>query len=76
MERINGEVRDREKTLRSFKKVDTHILKGMQIYHNYIRKHQGLEEKKTPAEKAGIEIEGDNKWITLIQNASVDGKKG
>jgi len=26
--------------------------------------------KKTPAEKCGIEIEGNNKWLTLIQNAS------
>ena len=25
---------------------------------------------QTPAEKCGIEIKGDNKWITLIQNAS------
>jgi hypothetical protein len=25
---------------------------------------------KTPSEVAGIKIEGDNKWITLIQNAS------
>ena len=50
--------------------MNTPILKGMQIYHNYIRKHQGLQEKKTPAEKAGIEIKGDNKWMTLIQNAS------
>ena len=25
---------------------------------------------QTPAEKCGIKIEGDNKWITLIQNAS------
>ena len=25
---------------------------------------------KTPAEACGIEIQGDNKWITLIQNAS------
>ena len=24
---------------------------------------------KTPAEKCGIKIEGDNKWLTLIQNA-------
>jgi hypothetical protein len=24
----------------------------------------------TPAEKAGISVEGDNKWLTLIQNAS------
>jgi len=25
---------------------------------------------KTPAEVAGIEIKGENKWLTLIQNAS------
>jgi len=25
---------------------------------------------KTPSEKAGIKIEGLNKWITIIQNAS------
>ena len=26
---------------------------------------------KTPSDVAGIKIEGDNKWITLIQNASL-----
>jgi hypothetical protein len=25
---------------------------------------------KTPADLAGIQVEGDNKWITIIQNAS------
>jgi hypothetical protein len=45
------------------KKVDTPILKDMQIYHNYIREHQGLQENKTPAEKAGIEVGGENKWL-------------
>jgi hypothetical protein len=25
---------------------------------------------KTPAEKCGIKIEGDNKWKTIIQRAS------
>lgn len=69
MERLNGEIRDREKTMRSLKKMDTPILKGVQIYHNYIREHQGLGGK-TPAEKRGIEIDGDNKWKTLIENAS------
>lgn len=24
----------------------------------------------TPADRAGIKIQGDNKWITLIQNAT------
>ncbi len=72
MEKMNGEIGDREKTMRSLKKVDTPILKGLHIYHNYIREHQGLQEKKTPAEKAGIKVEGENKWLTIIQNASND----
>jgi putative transposase len=69
MERMNGEIRDREKTMRGLKKVDTPILSGYQLYHNYIREHEALDGK-TPAEVAGIKIEGENKWITLIQNAS------
>ncbi len=70
MERMNGEVRDREKTMRGLKKVDTPILKGYQIYHNYIREHQGIG--KTPAEKYGIIVEGNNKWKTIIENASIN----
>lgn len=69
MERLNGEIRDREKTLRGLKKADTPILKGYQIFHNHIRPHMALEGM-TPSEACGIEIRGDNKWITLIQNAS------
>lgn len=69
MERVNGEIRDREKVMRGLKKPDTPILTGYQLFHNYIRPHMGLEGK-TPSEVAGIKIEGDNKWITLIQNAS------
>jgi transposase-like protein len=69
MERMNGEIRDREKTMRGLKKVDTPILTGYQLYHNYFREHEALDGK-TPAEVAGIKIEGENKWITMIQNAS------
>ena len=50
------------------KKVDTPILTGYQIFHNYIRTHKGLENM-TPAEVSGIKIEGKNKWIILIQIA-------
>jgi len=70
MESFNGNtVRSREKTMRSLKREDTPILTGMQIYHNHVRPHMALDGK-TPAEVAGIEIKGENKWITLIQNAS------
>ena len=69
MERMNGEIRDRERVMRTLEKTDTPILTGMQIYHNYVRPHMALKGK-TPAEVAGITVEGENKWLTLIQNAS------
>lgn len=71
MERLNGEIRDREKVMRGVKKMDTPILTGYQLFYNYFREHEGLAGK-TPAELAGIKIEGSNKWITVIQNASLE----
>ena len=70
MERMNGELRDRERVMRTLEKADTPILTGIQIYHNYIRPHEGLDGK-TPAEVAGIKIA--NRWLTLIQNAKRKG---
>jgi len=69
MERLNGEFRDREKVVRGIKKVDSVIINGYQLYHNYIRSHMALGNM-TPADKCGIIIQGNNKWLTLIQNAS------
>ncbi len=69
MERLNGSIRDREKTMRGLKKKNTPILKGMQVFHNFIKPHKGLDGK-TPAEACGIQVNGENKWITLIQNAA------
>jgi hypothetical protein len=69
MERMSGEIRDREKVMRGLKKKDTPILTGYKIYHNYVRPHEGLNNK-TPAEKCGIIIEGRDEWKTLIENAS------
>lgn len=66
---MNGEVRDREKVMRSLKSPETPIIKGMQVFHNYFRPHEGLAGA-TPANKAGIQVEGENPWITVIQNAS------
>jgi transposase-like protein len=69
MERMNGEIRDREKVMRSLKKTDTPILTGLEIFHNYMRPNEGLDGD-IPSERAGIKVEGENKWLTLIQNAS------
>jgi transposase-like protein len=69
MERMNGEVRDREKVMRGLKNTDSPILKGIQVFHNHIRPHMALDGR-TPGEAAGITIQGDNRWLTIIQNAS------
>jgi hypothetical protein len=74
MERQNGEWRDREKVMRSLKRADSPVIAGMQIYHNFFRPHMGLKGK-TPAEAAGIKVEGGNPWLTVIQNASYSESK-
>ena len=65
---MNGEIRDRERVMRGLEKKDTPILGGYQLFHNFIRPHQALNGK-TPAEVAGIKVNGQNKWLTIIQNA-------
>jgi hypothetical protein len=60
MWRMNGEIRDRERCVRASEKSDTSILRGMRIFHNYVRPHIALKGR-TPAEAAGIEIKGKNK---------------
>ncbi len=69
MERMNGELRDREKVVRGVKREDSPLLTGLQIYHNFVRPHMGLKGQ-TPADAAGISVKGRDKWLTLIQNAS------
>lgn len=71
MESFNGAtIRHREKVVRGLKREDSAILTGLRLYHNYVRPHLGLTDPSmTPAEAAGINIQGDNKFQTLIQAA-------
>jgi hypothetical protein len=41
----------------------------LSVFHNYIRPHTS-SDGKTPADKAGIEVKGKDKWMAMIQNAS------
>jgi hypothetical protein len=50
------------------KKSESPLIKGLQIYHNYVRPHMALGGK-TPASVAGIEVLGEDKWQTIIQAA-------
>ncbi len=70
MERINGTIRDREKVFRGLKRMDTPLSEGMKVYYNFTKKHEALQGR-TPAEASMVEIDGKNKWKTIIQNASL-----
>jgi hypothetical protein len=48
---------------------DSPLLKRLQIYHNYVPPHGALYGR-TSADECGIRVEGKDKWLTLIQNAS------
>ncbi|MCJ7571720.1 MAG: IS6 family transposase [Candidatus Thermoplasmatota archaeon] len=68
VERLHGTIRDREKTMRGLKIEDTPIVDGNRIYYNFIKPHENLNGK-TPSEEAGITIEGNNKWLTLMRKS-------
>lgn len=70
MERLNNTMRDREKTFRGLETIKSPLFDGFQIFYNYIRTHESLGGI-TPAQAAGIHIEGDNTWKTLIENAAL-----
>lgn len=72
MESFNGAtLRHREKVTRGLKREDSGIITGLRLYHNFVRSHLGLPDPTmTPAQAAGIEVEGDNKYLTLIRTAA------
>ncbi len=69
LERMHGSIREREKIMRGIKVDDTPIIPMNQIYYNFVRPHMGLDGK-TPAEAAGVGIEGENKWRELIDKST------
>ncbi len=70
MERLNGTIRDREIPFKGIKTMDSPLFDGFQTFYNFTKKHSALGGK-TPAEMAGILVDGSNKWKTIIQNASL-----
>ena len=45
------------------------ISRKFRVFHNVVKPHMGLDGA-TPAEKCGVQVKGDNKWKTIIQNAA------
>lgn len=70
VERFHNTLRERTKVMRGFHGCITSaqtLLKGFEIYYNWIRNHQGIE-CLTPSELAcpQVSIQGKNKWLEII----------
>jgi len=70
IERLHNTIRHRTKTFRGFHgsiKSAKAIMKGFEIYYNFIRQHLALKGK-TPSELAtDIKLKENNKWLELIK---------
>jgi transposase-like protein len=73
IERLHNSIRERTKVMRGFHgcmESASAIMKGYEIYYNFIRKHQGIG--CCPYELAIPELElGKNKWLDLIKLSKV-----
>jgi transposase-like protein len=69
IERLNGTIRERVKVQRGWKTVMTPLAEGQRIQYNFVKPHMALEGN-TPASAAGINLNGKNKWLTLLDNAN------
>jgi transposase-like protein len=69
IERLHNTIRERTKIFRGFKSIESAnaIMKGYEVFYNFIRKHQSLGV--TPATMAVpyLRLEGNNKWLELIK---------
>lgn len=71
VERFHNTLRERTKIMRGFHGCITSaqtLLKGFEIYYNWVRNHQSLESS-TPSDIAvpTIQLENKNRWLELIQ---------
>jgi transposase-like protein len=65
IERLNGTLRERVKVQRGWKSMKTQLAEGARIQYNFVKPHAALDGQ-TPAQVAGIGIEGENKWMELL----------
>lgn len=69
IERLNGAVRDHPVAARRIGEVTSETVRRYVNFYNYLRPHMGLGGY-TFMERAGIVIKGDDKLLTVIQNAT------
>ena len=74
-ERLQGTIRDREKTLRALDSLETgqRYFDGWQVNYNLFREHEGIKGQ-TPAEMAGISAPF-SEWADVVRVAATDTKR-
>lgn len=68
IERLNGTSRERIKVQRGWKTMTTQIAEGQRIHYNFVKPHEALDGQ-TPADAAGIGVQGEQKWLALLTKA-------
>jgi hypothetical protein len=61
------------KVQRGWKTVKTPLAEGQRVHYNFVKPHMALENQ-TPADAAGIGVEGKDKWMELLKK-SLEPKK-
>lgn len=56
------------KVQRGWKSGKTPIAEGQRIHYNFVKPHEALEGQ-TPAERAGVGVDGQDKWLSLLRAA-------
>ncbi|MCK4364568.1 MAG: IS6 family transposase [Thermoplasmatales archaeon] len=69
VERLQGTIRERNKTQRGLKDQYSLFIRGHQLYYNFIKPHESLYGN-TPAEIANVDLDlGNRKWQNLLIQA-------
>jgi hypothetical protein len=68
IEWLNNTLRERVKVQRGWKSMKTPIAEGQRIQYNFVKPHMALDGQ-TPAQAAGIGVNGQNGWMELLKKA-------
>jgi len=75
VERLQGTIRERNKTQRGLKDEYSPFIRGYKLYYNFIKPHESLYGN-TPAEVANLNLDlGDRKWEKLLMNSVKNHRK-
>ena len=66
IERVNGTIRERVKVQRGWKNPMSKIAEGQRIHYNFVMSHES-NAGQTPADRAEVGVQGEDKWLGLLR---------